>query len=132
MKLELIRIESTIQGTLGVLRMMVGEVICTTLEPQWYNNKKNDSCIPVGVYCCERESSPKYGNVFQVKDVPQRSHILIHAGNILADTDGCILLGNSFGYLNDKRAVLGSRDALAKFMRRLAAVDAFALEVVKI
>ena len=40
--------------------------------------------------------SPKFNSVFLLHGVPDRSGILIHSGNTLRDTEGCILVGSSF------------------------------------
>lgn len=89
-----------------------------TLEPPWLNNKRNISCIPSGVYECEymrRSSSGKYRQVYWLQDVFERSGILIHNGNLVNHTKGCLILGNRRGRIGGKKAVLSSRLA----MRRL-------------
>ncbi len=93
-----------------------------TLEPPWKDNKRNVSCIPSEVYRCgfmSRSSSGKYRNVYHIKEVEGRSGILIHNGNIVKHTKGCLLLGNRRGWLNRSRAVLSSRSAMNKFARIL-------------
>jgi hypothetical protein len=76
-----------------------------TLELPWLNNQRRVSCIPEGTYKCVKHKSPKFGSTFWVKDVPERSQILIHVGNFAAsknpktgvpDTLGCILPGLRF------------------------------------
>jgi hypothetical protein len=57
--------------------------------------------------------------VYRVEDVPQRSDILIHAGNTHKDTHGCILLGMQFGKLGNDSAILASRSALLQFMEKM-------------
>lgn len=64
-----------------------------TLEQPWRGNARRVSCIPAGEYLCEMVVSPRFGRVYAVRDVPSRSHILFHAGNTAADTQGCILVG---------------------------------------
>lgn len=44
--------------------------------------------------------SEKYGKHFYVKDVPGRDYILIHPGNFVSQTEGCILIGRNFTDLN--------------------------------
>ncbi len=114
---ELIRLEKSIEGTFGVLRLD-GQVFCVTLEPPDNNNSVNTSCIPPGRYSCRRVESPRFGTTFEVTDVPGRSHILLHPGNVAGDTRGCVLLGKHFGFLRGNRAVLNSGKTFAQFMEQ--------------
>ena len=54
--------------------------------------------IPAGVYHCGKYPSKKFGLRYHVRDVPERTYILIHAGNFVRDTHGCILLGMNRQY----------------------------------
>jgi hypothetical protein len=113
--LELARLEESSEGTFGVLRLDK-QVFCMTLEPQDLLNKPNESSIPAQQYLCERWRSPKYGRTWIVKDVPGRTGILIHPGNLAEDTEGCILLGESVGKLRGTRAVKNSGKTFNNFM----------------
>ncbi len=93
--LQLKRVTSEENITFGVL-IYGGAPICVTLEPPWKDNKPSVSCIPVGVYVCRRVKSPKFGDTFEIADVPGRTHILFHKGNWAKDTYGCVILGSSF------------------------------------
>lgn len=84
---------------------------CVTMEPPWRDNVANESCIPRGEYLCVWHKSPRYGWVYAVTGVPDRTHILIHPGNIAQHTLGCILPGRRFGELSGQPAVLVSRGA---------------------
>jgi hypothetical protein len=64
--------------------------------------------------------SPKFGRTWQVMDVPERDHILFHAGNTHKDTHGCILLGMQFGRIGSESAILASRSAFNRFMDLMA------------
>lgn len=99
-----------------------------TMEQPWRDNKPNISCIPVGKYICKWHKSPKYGWVYLVTDVPGRSFILFHPGNVVGHTKGCILIGSRFGYLGNAPAVLSSRTATRKFFELMNKQD-FVLEV---
>jgi len=66
---------------------------CATLELDWQDNERRKSCIPLGEYDVHLHDSPKYGRCYWVKDVPERSEILIHHGNYHRNTLGCILVG---------------------------------------
>lgn len=91
-----------------------GKEICKTLENPWLNNVPEVSCIPEGVYKVEPYSSKKYGDVWQVLDVPKRSYILFHVGNLEANTKGCILVGEAYGFIYEQLAVTNSRKTVDK------------------
>lgn len=80
-----------IRGTVGVIDLL-GLV---TLELPWHSNQSHISCIPDGEYLCEPEDNKHLGPVWRLKDVPDRSGILIHKGNKLSEILGCILVGDS-------------------------------------
>ena len=126
--LKLTRYEQIEDTTFGALTFAGLEL--HTLEDAWRNNAPQISCIPPGVYTIQRVVSPHFGLVFEVLNVPGRSHILIHSGNTRDDTRGCILLGMKRGRLQNKPAVFSSRIALGQFMNALSPVENATLEIV--
>lgn len=94
MKVKLKRIAHNKHGTFGVLIGPDGP-LCFTLEDPWKNNQKNISCIPSGEYEVGSHNGVKYKDVWQIKDVPGRTYILIHNGNNQDHTQGCVLVGQS-------------------------------------
>lgn len=113
--LELIRIEKGQNETVGVLTID-NKVLCYTLELPYLDNKNNISCIPEGEYKMIKTDNTKFGICWQITDVPNRLGILIHNGNTHKDIQGCILLGQGVGYLDEIRAVLNSRNAIFELM----------------
>ena len=93
-------------GTFGVMidQDATPYPFCVTLELPWKDNKPEVSCIPKGEYRIKKVVSPKYGSVFQVMNVPNRDHILIHKGNFTTDVLGCILLGEYFEQILNPKA----------------------------
>lgn len=132
---NLFRIEQSVQGTLGILS--TNNFWCYTLEPNWYNNIRQYSCIPKGSYDTIIRVSPKYGKIYWVTKVNGRSWILIHSGNYGGDsrkgykthTMGCILLGKKKGWLGGQRAVLNSRITINRFYK-LMGNEPFKLNVI--
>ena len=122
------------QGTEGIL--LAGDYNCKTLELPWRDNQRQISCIPPGEYDVELRLSNKYGRVYWVRHVPNRSYILIHSGNYAGDKEkgfkthvmGCILLGKVHGYLAGQRAVLNSRLTVRRFMSEMDYQD-FKLQI---
>ena len=118
--IELIRLEENdVYGTFGVLRIQK-RVFCVTLEPADRLNAPNISSIPAQQYLCNRVSSPKFGETFEVMDVPERTSVLFHAGNAVKDTLGCIILAQHYGKLKGDRAVLNSGATFKEFMHIVA------------
>ena len=124
----IIRSPSMEDGTFGMMLDMTTP-FCLTLELEWKQNQSNESCIPDGDYTCRRINSPKFGNTFEICNVSNRSHILFHKANIESDLLGCIGLGEEFGILNNKTAILASGRAFAEFIERTKDIDEFKLSI---
>jgi len=122
------RVALTKYGTFGVL-LYGGTPFAVALEREWKDNQPNISCIPAGVYTCKRITSPTFGNTFEVMNVPRRSHILFHKGNLQEDSQGCILVGEQYGNLWGNPGVLASRTGFLGFLRLFADVDFFQLTI---
>jgi len=129
----IIRSPSNEDGTFGM--MLDGQSpFCLTLEREWVDNKKGESCIPNGIYLCKRVQSPKFGNTFEICNVPNRTEILFHKGNIEDDSHGCIILGEQFEPIRTyehglKNGVLSSGKAMEEFLERTEGIDEFRLYV---
>ena len=119
------------EGATGVLRIQTGNLLwrCRTLELPWENNAPQISCIPAGIYTCRHFNSAKFGETFQVCDVPGRSGILFHAGNSVKDTRGCILLGRDCEIFCGRPFLTASRATMEAFRKTLDGIDSFELEI---
>ncbi len=111
-----------------------------TVEEEWQGNRPNISCIPADTYRCRRVQSPKFGDTFEVMDVPGRTHILFHALNTEEGTQGCIGVCTGMGVLEvkdedtgvrvHKLAGTSSKSAMREFMDSLEGIDEFILLIV--
>lgn len=116
--LELLRLHG-IGGALqlGVLRVN-GEISFTTAELPWRDNIPKESCIPIGEYKLRKGHSMKWKtDVWFIQPVPKREAIQIHPGNFVRDTQGCILIGNSFISMEEGRTIGNSAVAFEKLMK---------------
>lgn len=94
-----------------------------SLELPWRENRPMSSSIPEGTYQCVIKTSPKFGEVYELKDVPGRAGVLIHAGNaagdeskgLRSDVKGCIILGKVRMAEGTQRTVGQSRQAMREF-----------------
>ena len=104
------------QGNAITGRLVVdeGQLTMDTLEP-WQN------AIPAGCYRLRLTHSPTFGEILPILDGVlgyarqphngiRRTGIRIHAGNTIADSRGCILVGSID--MGDKARLLSSRQAL--------------------
>ena len=113
------RNKSTLHSTTGRLLLVDNKnnliLQLQTLERPWIFNERKVSCIPTGTYLVKRHISPKFGQCFKIHDVKGRSDILIHSGNVVNDTLGCILVGLSGGSVDDSNTAMiyNSRKAMA-------------------
>ena len=105
------RVFETSKATEGVLTGLNDGHICATLEDAWHAQKiHGETSIPAGTFRLGWHASPKFDAVYrqrverageryrgmiQLLDVPGYEWVLIHCGNTVADTNGCILVGNS-------------------------------------
>tara|TARA_R110001632_G_scaffold231703_1_gene370808 strand:+ start:23095 stop:23526 length:432 start_codon:yes stop_codon:yes gene_type:complete len=133
MKVTITRSKLEDAQTLGALVLTNDEgkklFNCKTLELPWLNNKRNESCIPLGNYKVVARQSARYNKHYHIQDVPGRSFVLIHIGNYYTQTKGCILVGKSVsdingdGYLD----VTNSKSALQELLK--LAPNGFDLEI---
>ncbi len=116
------------EGAFGVL-LMDSIPFCVTLE-HTYDQAQKVVKIPPGKYRCTRSRYHKGGyDTFEIH-VPGHSRILFHKGNIEDHSDGCVLLGEQFGVMNGRPAILQSGAAFSEFMAKTQGVDSFELQVV--
>lgn len=107
MNVVLKRISQSEKGTFGNM-LIAGQPVCVTLEDPWNDNQRGVSCVPPGSYECVPHNGRRFRDVWLLKNVPGRSYILIHSGNSIKDTSGCILVGREFG----GSGIVKSRDTL--------------------
>ncbi len=95
---------------------------CVTLELPWKLNKKYVSCIPEGNYKVMKVFSAKFNDCFYLRDVPDRTGVLIHAGNFTRDTEGCILVGKAFKDI-DKDGIIDITESKVTLTEMLAKTE---------
>ena len=103
MRLHLQLIRETPNSSLSILTV-AGGWICFVLEDGYRQQKvMHETRIPPGVYQIAKRTfgkffslyKRKYGHEFvpELLNVPLFSDILMHIGNIVTDTSGCLLVG---------------------------------------
>lgn len=112
-------------ATLGTVLLPSGKVI-KSIERPWLGNQSNISCYPEGVYLAkwiDRSASGKYKRIWHVQNVPNRTGILWHVGNLVRHSKGCTLVGLRHGRLGGLPAVLSSGTGLNVMRRELEGQD---------
>ena len=113
MDIHLVRFANFEDRTLG--RLTFGKHSWYTIEKAWRGNQPYISCIPEGVYRCQRVDSPKFGkNYWEITGIEGRSHILFHIANTADALSGCVGVGA--GLYSDLRGVSRSKIGFGEFM----------------
>lgn len=118
MELLLSRVDATKGRTIGQL-FVDGRFEAFTLEPGLTRLAPmlEHPAIPAGRYAIEIVFSPRFQRqLAHICNVPGRSDILIHSGNVSSDTRGCVVVGSSRAH----DSVLSSRLALAALQPQIA------------
>lgn len=115
-------------GTIGRLSVD-GREFCFTLEPPQYSQITDGPvCIPAGVYPVKVDFSPRFQRSMpRVMHVPDRDGILIHWGNYVENTEGCILVGSSKSMVQSAEpypAVWNSRETFDRLYREIEEAQA--------
>ncbi len=103
-----------------------------TLELPDRKNAIGVSCIPEGTYECVPMVSKKLGACFDIRNVPGRTLIRVHAGNYTSQIQGCILAGTDIKDINGDGIldVTNSRMALQTLLKEFGR-DGFTLVIKK-
>lgn len=101
-----------------------------TLELPWRDNERGCSCIPTGTYICQRVWSKKFGETFEITQVPDRSGILFHQGNFPSSTRGCVLLGQELAPYAGGYMVTDSVKTMKQFLEATQGISQFTLDIV--
>lgn len=82
-----------------------------------------------GEYLCVATRFIRGGyDTFEVM-VAGHSRILFHKGNTELDSIGCVVVGDRFGRIGDKTAVLDSKKAFERFVTLTAGLKQFTMKV---
>lgn len=102
MEITVKRFKLTKRCTIGNM-LIDGKFFCHTLEDKVRKLPEEakvwgKTAIPAGTYKVEMYDSPRFKRRLPLlKDVPYFTGILIHRGNTVEDTVGCILVGEANG-----------------------------------
>jgi len=114
-------------GCFGVL-WLPNRPIAVTLE-RTFEREHEQVVIPGGTHRCIASHYHRGGyDTYEIM-VPGHSRVLFHKGNVETNSEGCVLLGSSFGLLNGVPAVLASGPAFDNFMHIMDGVQEFDLVV---
>lgn len=125
-KIILQRLHEDEFGLHGELLKPDNDPLCIyTLEPKDLGNQPNISCVPALDYdVIPHFSAHLIGKLWQLYNVPGRQGVLIHGGDVLKDTHGCILVG----LIKNNQGVWRSQDAL-NYLATLVPSSGFKLRI---
>lgn len=136
-RVELQRFGYTPLGTLGAWRVFlegrhdVPELEVYSAENPDRGNQPNVSCVPEGEYLLKRSTFHRGGYpCFQLfspggSEIPGRTLVKVHRGNVADDVQGCVVLGNGpmVSRRNPQWGVGPSGGASGGFTRFMALMD---------
>lgn len=137
LSLKLIRVTQDLSSPQRGVLLRDGEPFLVTLELPWKDNQKNVSCITEGEYEVRKVfnhhtvSGRSLPISFELLDVANRDGILIHPGNTILDTKGCICVGMYFGHLSTLPAVIESQKAFEKLLEAAKDNSGIKLEITR-
>lgn len=107
-------------------------VIAKILELPWLENKRAVSCIHEGVYRVIKQppKADRPYTYFRLPKVEGRSGILMHIGNDVKHSKGCLLCGSRFANIESDTPTLADSTAKMAWMA-LNMPDEFELEIIK-
>jgi hypothetical protein len=128
--LTLKRVALRPEGAFGVL-LHHGLPFAVTLERSFARDGKDVTKIPPGKWPCKRTVYLRGGyQTFEVL-VPGHTRLLFHRGNVETDSEGCVLVGESFHEFGRGRPGIGQSAAgFAELMARVGDEEKFVLTVV--
>lgn len=119
MKVQLRRLWYGADATIG--KLVLPDYECYTLERPWRNNEPKISCVPQGTYPMVLEHSAKFQRpLWELKDVPGRSEVKLHAANRASELEGCIAPGVHLGIMQSNTALAAVMTALAPIREPVA------------
>lgn len=118
------RFKTSSQGTFGTLMDDTGHQLCFTVERPYTGDHP---CVPAAIYQVESYESPTKGDVWMLKDVPDRTAIEIHTANTMNDLLGCIGVGDKLGTFNGLPSVMNSQVTFSMLKDELP--DSFELTI---
>ena len=112
------KIDRWYQPDCTIGRLSINNFQCFTLELPDLGNEQDISCIPDGRYEYYFRESPSNGNVLELRNVPDRSYIQIHAANHTRQLRGCIAVGDSVRFLDSDKIpdITNSKKTLSKLL----------------
>jgi hypothetical protein len=87
--------------------------------------------IPAGVHRCTRGYFIKGNHRTYEITVPGHTRILFHRGNLEADSEGCVLVGERFHQFTGGPGIASSIEGFQEFMDLAAGRPAFDLDVIE-
>lgn len=129
-QVQLVRLTVEPAGAFGLL-VVAGQPFVTCERTYDRSDGAQYTKILEGRWLCKRSWFVRGGYVTFEVIVPGHDRLLFHRGNTELDSEGCILVGQKFGEVEGKPAVLNSMSAWKLFEALTADMDGFELKVMR-
>jgi hypothetical protein len=129
--MKLTRNDANENGIFGTLSNDDGTNKIATLEHAYLQPDGSYAPkTPPGTYTCQKglhtlEHHPVPFQAFEITNVPNHDHILIHIGNYNKDSEGCVLIGN----MRMGNMIMNSSRTFEIFMEEMKDTDSFQLTI---
>lgn len=93
----------------------------------------NRVVLPAGTFLCKR-GGHRLGNgipfeTFEITGVEGHTGVLFHKGNWETDSEGCVLVGESFATLAGREAIAGSKGGFNELLKLVEGLNEFYVQV---
>lgn len=133
--LTVLRQEFPSGATFGTL-LLRKQIFCFSLELEWHENIAFHSCVPCGIYPLVRRDSwygrKTYGYTYEIRDVPERSDILIHPANWPHELSGCVATGETIAKLRGERALLNSGGTFRALKKAMGDINETTIQIMEV
>ena len=120
-RLEIVTVAVRTDGVFSAL-LWDKRPIAVSVERTFENGR---IVLPNCITRCTRTRYHKGGyETFEIQ-VDGHDRVLFHKGNTEDDSEGCVIVAESFGELNGQTAVLDSKGGFAEFMKLTAGLEHF-------
>ena len=93
----------------------------------------NRVVLPAGDFVCKRGGHRLSNGIpfetFEITGIPGHTGVLFHKGNWETDSEGCVLVGESYAVISGREAIADSKGGFNELMKLTEGLDEFVVRV---